>query len=268
MNSLRKSIACLMVLGLMPSPKAAAENWSYGIKIAGTTSFGTLSDQEKKASKLLQSNGPELAALKQVPILGEAVSFGQGVAEAVGGLNYSMWNPWFGVALYMERSFNDHIGLGAELLYNRFDKTIKSAGISSSNKICSVHTIAKNALLTWYWTRAIRPDFKDDYFLGRLFAGLHICYCIKRTQKDAFTSNLTELGSDTDGSSTGSPSSKNEKRLKFGFVGGTSWELPNGLLLELKSMLPYNLLNIKNKDERPLFTSVHVSVGFNLAKLY
>ncbi|WP_243018132.1 MULTISPECIES: PorT family protein [Candidatus Cardinium] len=263
MNRFKKSIACLMVLSLMPSPKAAAEDWSYGIKIAGTTSFGTLSDQEKKHSKLLQSNGSELAALKQVPILGEAVSFGQNVA----GLNYSMWNPWFGAALYMERSFNDHIGLGVELLYNRFDKSIKSTGISLRNKICSVHTIANNTLLTWYWTRVIRPDFKDDYFLGRLFAGLHICYCIKRTQKGESMSYPIELGSDTDGS-TGSPSSKNEKRLKIGFVGGTSLEFPNGWLLEVKSMLPYNLLNMKNKDERPLFTSIHLSVGFNLAKLY
>lgn len=39
MNRLTKSIAFLVVLSFMPSPKAAAKDRGYGIKIGGATSW-------------------------------------------------------------------------------------------------------------------------------------------------------------------------------------------------------------------------------------
>ncbi|MEF2228623.1 MAG: hypothetical protein V3581_01050 [Candidatus Cardinium sp.] len=43
MNAFKKSITFLIALSFMPSPKAAADEWSYGIKIGAANSFMTLS---------------------------------------------------------------------------------------------------------------------------------------------------------------------------------------------------------------------------------
>ncbi|TSJ81173.1 MAG: PorT family protein [Candidatus Cardinium sp.] len=173
MNRLKKGLPFLIAFGFMLPPKAAAESLSYGVKVGFATSFARLNDKQKE-------NGKQYLELDS-----------------------RMWNPSFGVALYMEYALNDHLGLGAELLYNRFDqlvhmkltedgyqKTLQSLdkpndkGVLPSNEIkiqTSFDTIGLPMLLTWYWTSAVRPDFKDDYFLGRLFVGVHPFYLVART---------------------------------------------------------------------------------------
>ncbi|WP_243518727.1 MULTISPECIES: outer membrane beta-barrel protein [unclassified Candidatus Cardinium] len=278
MHSFKKSIVCLLLLAFIPSSKAVAGDLSYGIKIGGANSFTKFNDKLKDALYIealqqleLQSQQPK-EVLKQI-----------GLNLAV---NSRMWNPWFGAALYMEYAFNHHIGLGAELLYNRFNAIINGAyDVADNTKlpaeqlegqpksasftiILTTHTIGLPILLTWYWTGAIRPDFKENYFLGRLFAGLHSFYCISRSQKVeciAYGKEVKEYS--TDGFKD-VPFDKSEKRLKFGFIGGISLEFPSGLLIELKGMIPYNLFNVPNKDDRSLVASIHFSLGLNLAKLY
>ncbi|TSJ81172.1 MAG: hypothetical protein NMK33_01490 [Candidatus Cardinium sp.] len=56
------------------------------------------------------------------------------------------------------------------------------------------------------------------------------------------------------------------QRFKVGFIGGTSLEFTNGLLLEIKAMLPYNLMNEKDKELRPNVASFQLSLGYNFAK--
>lgn len=61
MNTLKKSIALLVALSFMPSPKAAAEESSYGIKIGGATSYmipPDLRKGKKRIPKLLIKSSP------------------------------------------------------------------------------------------------------------------------------------------------------------------------------------------------------------------
>ena len=115
MNRLKKALLFLIVFAFMSPPKAAAESLSYGAKVGFATSFARwndkhfnlcnvvnssdLSEQYQLADKLLML---ERSGLKIEP-------------------DSRIWNPSFGASLYIEYAFNEHIGLGAELLYNRFD---------------------------------------------------------------------------------------------------------------------------------------------------
>ncbi|MCT4696806.1 MAG: hypothetical protein V3581_01045 [Candidatus Cardinium sp.] len=181
----------------------------------------------------------------------------------------------------MEYALNRHIGLGIELLYNRFDGLIKQQILFGTEKyninmLQCTHTIGLPVLFTWYWTALICPDFKKDYFLGRLFVGLHSFYLVKRDLKQELMVNgkkvqIIKFEDGTKVESTNGfvdiPFSKGEKRFKYGFIYGTSLEFSSGLLLELKGMAPYNLLNYE-KEFRPNVQAFHLSVGYNFAKLY
>ena len=142
MNFLKKSIACLVALGFMPSPRAAAEDWSYGIKVGGTTSF-MFPDTEKQQQELKQLSG-----------------------EA------SIWNPWFGASLYMEYAFNDYIGMDIELLYNRFvGSTLFDQQGTKKKVVTSIQTIGLPVLPGMeldcgYSTRLQRRVFPWSFFCG------------------------------------------------------------------------------------------------------
>ena len=123
-------------------------------------------------------------------------------------------------------------------------------------------------LLTWYWTAAIRPDFKDDYFLGRLFVGVHPFYLVARTYNTLCQVNGKTKKMDPKEMGREFPKDfqKDEQRFKMGFIGGTSLEFPSAFLLEIKAMLPYNLMSIEDKALRPNVASFHLSFGYNFAK--
>ncbi|WP_114910416.1 hypothetical protein [Cardinium endosymbiont of Sogatella furcifera] len=262
MNLFKKSIAFLTALSFMPSPKVAAEELHYGIRIGGANSFMIL-PRLQEINKELQNSVSDQS---------------QGQAK----LECGKWNPWFAAALYMEYAFNDHIGLGMEVLYSRFDCLMEHQNLSETEK-CNIstlkctHTIGLPVLFTWYWTALICPDFKKNYFLGRLFVGLHSFYLVKCDIKREMMVNGEKTSRPilfngeefvTTDSFVDEPFNEGEKRLKYGFIYGTSLEFPSGLLLEIKGMAPYNFCNVESKKNRPNVHAFHLSVGYNFAKLY
>lgn len=180
-------------------------------------------------------------------------------------LEASICNPWFGAALYMERAFNDHIGLAIELLYSRFDGSFQlhhACGDMQVNTVTSIDTIGLPVLLVWSWTASIRPDFREDYFHGRIFMGFHPFWSIRGVIK----STLKASRISDESNKYNIPFDKDNPRHKIGLIGGTSFEFTNGLLLEIRIIAPYKLSDERDRKNRPNIKSFHLSTGYNFAK--
>lgn len=104
-------------------------------------------------------------------------------------------------------------------------------------------------LLSLHWTAFIGPGFKEDYFLGRIFAGIYPFYFIRQEVMSKY-----EINGQVSHHTT-STKLLDQKWPELAFIAGASLEWDNGCLLEGKSVF-YK----KNK-------SFHLSVGYNFARL-
>lgn len=252
MNSLKKQLASLLMLTLIPSTKVIAAKETYGIKVGISNCFTTLSDKYKK--EVVQKAASYLFKTQEKP-----------------EINTKMWHPWFGIALYSGCPINDHIGFELEVLYQRFNQSFRMVcskeTVGSIDRTEHIDTVGLTLRCIWYWTGSIRPDFKDDYFIGSLFAGPYCFNVMSRVAE--IQESTTKNGEQSSHNQSIETSLTHKDRLKVGFIAGTSVELPIGLLFEAKAILPYNLSNTKDehKELRSSFTSIDLSLGFNVAKL-
>ncbi|TDG93364.1 hypothetical protein [Cardinium endosymbiont of Culicoides punctatus] len=142
-----KSIGLLAASVLFSSQEAIAEDhWGAGIKASGSISFMKESAKMTKEIEDVKKSGIDVST------------------------NY--FNPWFGAGIYAEYAFfNDHIGVGTEILYNRFigsfsrsSKPNSAVAPNISDTDTGTDTIRTDTIafpLTFgvYWTSFIRPSF-------------------------------------------------------------------------------------------------------------
>lgn len=258
MKNSKKIITFLLGLASMPCSQVAAVEWSYGVKVGGTTSHLSL---HEKHEKNLRENF--VAELRETSFANLPEQVKKDMLSKT-NIKSPFWNPWFAVSLYTACDFNNHIGASLEVFYNKIASSIKTdyqaiQGTSKTNVTnvtnLSTHTIGLPIVLAWNWAGLI-PSLTENSFRSKLFAGLQtFCFLSEKT---------IENGNGTESSQEHSYD-KFSDRLKLGFITGQTFEWGNGLLLEVKNIIFGDSSN--NKEESSFFQSYHLSVGYNFARL-
>lgn len=252
MKNSKKIITFLLGLASMPCSQVAAVEWSYGVKVGGTTSH--LSLREKHEKKLREDFAERLT---QTPLAHLTEQTKKDILSKI-NIKPRFWNPWFAVSLYTACDFNNHISASLEVFYNKIGFSIETdhqaiQGTFKTN--VSTHTIGLPIVLAWNWAGLI-PSLTENSFRGKLFAGLQT-FCFLSEKK-------IENGNGTESSQEHSYD-KFSDRLKLGFITGQTFEWGNGLLLEVKNII-FGDSN-SNKEESSFLQSYHLSVGYNFARL-